>query len=500
MASCILEVKVAHQFGNFRFELQHLIMLLTISTTHSPATDLGYLLGKHPDRFQTFELTFGKAQVFYPEATAECCTAALLLEVDPVKLVRGAGTSLDQYVNDRPYVASSFLSVAIAKVFRSTLSGQCNDRPDLVALEIPLRANISVLPCRGGEGFLRSLFEPLGYTVNAVQHPLDEHFPEWGNSAYFTVELTATTTVQALLNHLYVLIPVLDADKHYWVGADEVDKLLKHGEGWLNEHPEKEQITQRYLKRQKSLAQTALVQLGADDEAAELAVQEIAIEKTISLNQIRQETVVATLKRYQAKSSIDLGCGEGKLVSLLAKDPFFEQIGGMDVSYRSIEYARAKLDKLFLSAAQIEKVELFQGSLNYRDRRLENYDAATLIEVIEHLDESRLAALERVVFEFAHPKLVLITTPNSEYNVKFENLPSGKFRHHDHRFEWTRVEFQTWAKGIAERFNYTVSFDDIGSILPGKGYCYGKRSATANDLDVGAPTQMGIFERVLNHS
>ncbi len=459
-------------------------MLLTITTNHSPATDLGYLLGKHPDRFQTFELSFGKAQVFYPEATAACCAVTLLLEVDPVSLVRGKGTSLDQYVNDRPYVASSFLSVAIAKVFRSALSGQCNERPNLVTLEIPLSAKLSVLPCRGGEGFLQRLFEPLGYTVSATGYPLDEHFPEWGNSAYFSVELTATTTLQALLNHLYVLIPVLDADKHYWVGTDEVEKLLRHGEGWLNSHPEKEQITQRYLKRLKSLAQAALVQLGEEAETSESAVQEIAIEKPLSLNQIRRETVIDTLKKYQAKCSIDLGCGEGKLVSLLAKDPFFDKIGGMDVSYRSLEYAQQKLERLFLSTAQLAKVDLFQGSLTYRDRRLENYDAATLIEVIEHLDESRLAALERVVFEFAHPNLVLITTPNSEYNIKFENLPIGKFRHADHRFEWTRVEFQTWATGIAKRFDYTVIFDDIGSIDP----------------MVGAPTQMAIFERLAEAS
>jgi 3' terminal RNA ribose 2'-O-methyltransferase Hen1 len=461
-------------------------MLLTITTNHSPATDLGYLLGKHPDRFQTFDLSFGQAQVFYPEATAECCTVTLLLEVDPVSLVRGKAANLDQYVNDRPYVASSFLSVAIAKVFRSALSGQCNDRPDLVTLEIPLCAKLSVLPCRGGEGFLHRLFEPLGYTVSATGHPLDEHFPEWGNSAYFSVELTATTTLQALLSHLYVLIPVLDADKHYWVGADEVEKLLRHGEGWLNSHPEKEQITQRYLKRQKPLAQAALVQLGEESETPESAVQEVEIgqsphfvnEKPLSLNQIRHKTVIDTLKKYQAKRSIDLGCGEGKLVSLLAKDHFFDKIGGMDVSYRSIEYAQQKLDRLFLSVAQLAKVDLFQGSLTYRDRRLENYDAATLIEVIEHLDESRLAALERVVFEFAHPNLVLITTPNSEYNIKFENLPTGKFRHADHRFEWTRSAFQAWATGIAKRFSYVVSFDDIGSIDP----------------IVGAPTQMAIFE------
>ncbi len=455
-------------------------MLLTITTTHAPATDLGYLLGKHPDRFQTFELTFGRSQVFYPEATAACCTAALLLEIDPVNLVRGKGTSLEQYVNDRPYVASSFLSVAIGKVFRSALSGLCSDRPDLVKLEMPLFANLSVLPCRGGESFLRCLFEPLGYTVNAVQHPLDEHFPDWGNSSYFTVELTATTTVQALLNHLYVLIPVLDADKHYWVGADEVEKLLRHGEGWLNTHPEKEQITQRYLKRQKSLAQSALLKLGGAEEVVESEVQEVAIEKSMSLDRIRRETVIETLKKHQAKNAIDLGCGEGKLISLLAKDIFFDRVAGMDVSYRSLEYAQEKLDRLFLSIERLGKIELFQGSLTYRDRRLENYDAATLIEVIEHLDESRLVALERVVFEFTRPSLVLITTPNSEYNIKFENLPIGKFRHHDHRFEWTRVEFQTWAKRICDRFNYTVSFEDIGAIDP----------------IVGAPTQMAIFEKL----
>jgi 3' terminal RNA ribose 2'-O-methyltransferase Hen1 len=452
-------------------------MLLTISTTHAPATDLGYLLGKHPDRFQTFELSFGRSQVFYPEATMDCCTAALLLEVDPVKLVRGQGTSLSQYVNDRPYVASSFLSVAIAKVFRTALSGQCHDKPELATLTMPLCAKLAVLPCRGGVDFLARLFEPLGYTVQATPHILDEHFPEWGNSTYFSVELTATITVQALLSHLYVLIPVLDEDKHYWVGADEVEKLLRHGEGWLNDHPEKAQITQRYLKRQKSLAQSALAQLGAE-ELPELVVEEVAIEKPISLNQVRHETIVATLKKYQAKRSIDLGCGEGKLIALLAKDNFFEQIGGMDVSYRSIEYAQARLDRIFLSAAQQQRIQLFQGSLTYRDRRLEDYDAATLIEVIEHLDESRLAALSRVVFEFARPRLVLITTPNSEYNIKFENLPTGKFRHHDHRFEWTRVEFQTWATAICQQFNYTVSFMDIGEIDPA----------------VGAPTQMAIFE------
>ena len=455
-------------------------MLLTITTTHSPATDLGYLLGKHPDRFQSFDLSFGRAQVFYPEATADRCTAALLLEIDSVKLVRGQATTLDQYFNDCPYVASSFMSVAIAQVFRSALSGQCKDRPDLTTQEIPFQVRLSVLPCRGGEGFLHRLFEPLGYTIHATQHSLDEHFLEWGNSSYFSVELTATTSLHTLLSHLYVLIPVLDEDKHYWVGEEEVEKLLRHGEGWLSSHPEKAQITQRYLKRQRDLTQAALVQLSAEESPEPISVlcDSEGSETPISLNQIRYEAVIASLKKSHAKRVIDLGCGEGKLLVQLAKDPFFEQIAGMDVSHRSLGTAQEKLDRLLILESQNQRIQLFQGALTYRDRRLENYDAATLIEVIEHLDESRLAALERVVFEFAHPHTVLITTPNSEYNVKFENLQTGKLRHHDHRFEWTRQEFKTWAAAISQRFNYTVSFADIGTL----------------DSIVGAPTQMAIFE------
>ena len=166
-------------------------MLLTLTTTHHPATDLGYLLGKNPARAQSFELAFGMAHVFYPEAGDDACTAALLLDVDPVGLVRGGG-GMDQYVNDRPYAASSFLSVALSRVMRSAMAGSSRERPELAETPIPLVARIAVLPCRGGDAFLRRLFEPLGYAVEAVAHPLDEAEPEWGDSRYFTVTLSAT--------------------------------------------------------------------------------------------------------------------------------------------------------------------------------------------------------------------------------------------------------------------------------------------------------------------
>jgi len=466
-------------------------VLLTITTSHAPATDLGFLLHKNPARAQSFDLGFGRVHVFYPEATAERCTAALLLDVDSVGLVRGKrgpegeGGLLQQYVNDRPYVASSFLSVAIARVFGSALKGESKERPDLVAAPIPLDARIAVLSCRGGEGFLRRLFEPLGYTVVAEPQPLDPKFPEWGQSRYFSVTLSATKRLSELLGHLYVLVPVLDDEKHYWVTQDEVEKLLRYGEGWLSAHPERELIAARYLKHQRGLVADALARLVVEDEpdpenADETReAEEAALERNLSLNEQRLGAVLSVLKGSGAKRVLDLGCGEGKLVRLLLADRQFEEIVGMDVSWRSLEIAtdRLKLDRL--APAQRERVKLIHGSLMYRDMRLAGFDAAAVVEVIEHLDPPRLAAFERVVFEFARPGTVVITTPNAEYNVKWESLPAGRFRHRDHRFEWTREQFRPWATGIAERFGYAVRFLPIGE----------------SDPAVGAPTQMGVFTR-----
>ena len=456
-------------------------MLLTIATTYQPATDLGFLLHKHPNKCQTFPLSIGQAHVFYPESQPDECTAALLLEIDPVELVRGRSDrhNLAHYVSDRPYVASSFMSVAISKVFGTALAGRCDNKPELVKQAIPLTVKLPILPCRGGESFLRQLFEPLGYQIEAETLPLDPTFPEWSDSIYLSVTLQHTIRLCDLLSHLYVLIPVLDDDKHYWVGDEEIDKLLRHGQGWLNLHPHKEQITKRYLKRQGKLARKALAQLTIEDSQNDDKQnrEEAAIEKPLSLNQQRLEKVADTLEVYNVKRIIDLGCGEGKLIKRLLQNKSLQTITGVDVAYRELEIAKKRLKLDNLPFHLHDKVKLIQGSLIYRDKRFQGYDAATVIEVIEHLDLNRLTALEKVLFEFAQPKLVIVTTPNIEYNIRFESLPSDKLRHRDHRFEWTRQEFQNWANNVAEKFNYQVNFEGIGE----------------EDNEVGTPTQMAVF-------
>lgn len=463
-------------------------MLLIITTTRNPATDLGFLLHKHPAKLQEFEIPQGIAHVFYPEVSDERCTIALLLDIDPVGMTRSKSSdsqafSLGQYVNDRPYAASSLLSAALVKAFGSAMNGKCKDKPELVETPFPLEVKIAVLSVRGGETMLRRLFEPLGYTIETTQHELDAQFPAWGQSRYFSATFKNTITIQDALRHFYVLIPVLDNNKHYWVSREEVDKLLEKGGEWLQQHPEKELITRRYLRNQRVLMNEALdVLLKEEQPVAETEEQQETAEELEAkkrIHDVRLETVRDELLKDGIKKVIDLGCGEGKLLRLLLPEKQFEYILGMDISMQSLRNAsyRLKLDRM--APRQRERIELILGSLTYRDKRLEGFDAAALVEVIEHLDEPRLRALEKVVFRFARPRKVIITTPNSEYNVLFETLPAGEFRHNDHRFEWTRSQFENWGNKVALEFGYTVVFRPLGE----------------EHEQLGAISQMAVFER-----
>ncbi|HSU37350.1 MAG TPA: 3' terminal RNA ribose 2'-O-methyltransferase Hen1 [Propionibacteriaceae bacterium] len=469
-------------------------MILTVTTTHEPATDLGYLLHKHPGRHQSFPVSVGVAHVFYPEVSATRCTAALLLEVDPVGLVRGrpgAGGpdafALGQYVNDRPYAASSMMSMALAKTFRTAMSGRCDARPELVTTPLPLQIQVPALPCRGGSDLAREVFEPLGWQVTATAWPLDPEIPEWGDSRYLDLRLTGQIRLADALNHLYVLLPVLDDAKHYWVSPGEVDKLVRAGGGWLADHPAKTLITNRYLRRRSSLTRVALARLAvADDlepeqldnaDQAPRPVEESA--PAVPLAELRRQAVLTAVRAAGARSVGDFGCGEGALVADLLADSTIDAVVAVDVSARSLELAGRRLRLDQMNERSRARLQIFQSSLTYTDRRLNGLDAAVLMEVIEHVDPGRLAALEHAVLGSAAPGTVIVTTPNVEYNVRFPSLPAGVTRHRDHRFEWTRAEFRAWASAAATAYGYGVRFLSVG----------------ADDPEVGPPTQMAVLTR-----
>lgn len=503
-------------------------MLLTITSTAPDAADLGYLLHKHPGRAQAFDVAVGRAHVFYPEATARRCTAALLLEVDPIALVRGRkpggsdGFSLAQYVNDRPYAASSMLAVALGRVFHTAMSGRCVARPELPDRPLPLEIHVPALPCRGGAAVAERIFAPLGWSVRAVPVPLDPEVPEWGDSRYLDLWLAGEVRLADALNHLYVLLPVLDDAKHYWVGSDEVEKLVRAGQGWLAAHPERELIARRYLAHQRSLVQTAVGRLAEVDDtepealdnavpldeppeaadapetgAVPAEVGEVsepgavpgtaevgdvpgASERHPSLAEQRRGAVLAALRACGATRIADLGCGDGALIRLLLAERAITHVLGVDVSHRALQLAARRLHLERLPERQRERVALVQSSLTYRDDRLAGFDAAVLMEVIEHLDPPRLPALERTVFGCARPGVVVVTTPNVEHNVRYAGLPAGAMRHHDHRFEWTRAQFRAWSGAVAAAHGYTVRHLPVGT----------------DDPEVGSPTQLAIFTRI----
>lgn len=455
-------------------------MLLTLRCTSPQPDELGYLVHKHPSRQQTFPLNWGVVTVFYPEVTEKACTLAMLLEVDPVGLVRRGERALEHYVNDRPYAASSFFSVAMNTVFRDALLKKCKHRPELVDTVLPLEAELAVVRCRAGESFLRGLFEPLGYEVGCQGHPLDPQMG-WHESLYFTLRLRAHCPLHQILNHLYVLLPVLDMEKHYYVDAGELEKLLRKGEGWLAGHPLKKAIVERYLKRRDHLTREALARLqeeqleDPDERTRQADEAEETLEQTVRLHDQRLDRVCQLLKESGARQVVDLGCGSGKLLARLRKFRQFTRVIGVDVAYSSLTQAK---DKLKWQEGE-DRLQLLHGSLLYHDSRLLGCEAAALVEVIEHLDPPRLEACQRNLFGYLKPQLVVVTTPNREYNQLFPSRHAGEFRHRDHRFEWTRQEFREWCQEVCQTYGYQVAYEGIGP----------------EDEQHGSPSQLAVFQR-----
>lgn len=463
-------------------------MLLTITYEGHNTQELGYLLHKNPERAQQFELNYGKAYVFYPEVGDERTTAALLLDINPIDLARGklgsAEGGLFDYVNDRPYASTSFMSTVISRVFGTAMSGRCEKRQALADRAIRLTARIFSLKDGGDEDLAAQLFEPLGYAVHTERAALDSSFPEWGISPYINLTLSGEVKLSVLLNQLYVLIPVFDRQKHYYIAEAEIRKLLDHGEGWLANHPYREKIAQRYFSARKSYARRALDILLADEvgpeetaECGEEAAEER--EERAPLNALRMEAVKNAVLASGASSVIDLGCGECRLTALLLNEPQIKRVTACDVSVSALEKAAQRLRTDRMPTYKKNKLTLMQASLTYKDKRFEGFDCACVVEVIEHIEPARIPAFERAVFEFASPKTVILTTPNREYNANYEKLDAASLRHGDHRFEWTRAEFRAWTERVCAKFGYCCEISEIGDA----------------DERLGAPTQMGVFTK-----
>jgi 3' terminal RNA ribose 2'-O-methyltransferase Hen1 len=414
----------------------------------------------------------------------------LLLDIDPIDLVRkprGGHTrpsfALRDYVNERPYVASSMMSTALRTVFSTALAGTCKDRPDLVKERIPLEVGLPVVADATRGELVHQLFEPMGYTVTTGQLPAVTGLGATATPPFCSIEMQTVACLSEVLAHLYILIPVLDDQKHYWVGDEEVEKLVRHGMGWLEGHPLREQIALRYLRHQRRLARSALAALDRQTSPSITGHGPSPLDRgeslKMSLSEQRYAAVVAALRGVHARTVLDLGCGEGRLIERLLAVPVAERIVGCDVSARALRRARKRLERRGVALGPGRRVHLIHGSALYQDERFRGFDAIAAVDVLEHLEPERIATFVGSIFGDAKPCGIVLTTPNAEYNALFPKLPRGDHRHIDHRFEWTRDEFAGWATEVGERHGYSVCVRGIGDVH--EAY--------------GQPTQMAVFRR-----
>ena len=447
-------------------------MLIAITSRTRPASDLGYALHKHPDRVQQFDVGYGKATVFYPVASEDECTFVMVVEVDPVRLARGpehtrGGGLVTDYVTDRPYAASSMLAVAIGKVLSTATAGRCEKKPELAAKPMDLEVEISTVR-NLAQDRVRSLFTDLGYKVEIEGKEQDR---------YVTVRTRSDRwTLGETLRQIRVLLPAIDGRHHHYVNDEDVAHLLRHGEGWLDSHPQGTWISRRYLARKRSLAEQAVRALEARNESEDEPPWTGPTRE--SLQRARIDRVTERLVESGARIVADLGCGEGALVRELAKEPAISKVVGIDISANRIEQAKRRLARQ-LGPSETDKTSLLTGAIGVQDARWSDCDAAALVETIEHIDVERLDMVERNVFGREHLRCIIVTTPNREYNHHY-GLEEGQKRHRDHRFEWSREEMREWAQGICQRYGLEASHEGIGEHHP----------------DDGWPTQMAVFTRI----
>jgi len=454
------------------------------------ARDLGHLLHKHPDRVHVRDVGTGALTVFFAERDDAQTRAVMHHAVDPVALVRGkAGPGsgarggsgeglLAQYVNDRPYAANSLLSVALGRGIGQALSGRSRERPELAVRALPFEIRVVSLAVHGDADLVTRIFAPLGYAVEALA------LGETGLRAVFDLRLGITARLCDVLGQLAVLVPVLDDAKHYWVDDTEIDKLLARAGPWLAAHPERDLIMRRALKHRRDLVDTARARIDAEAALQADSVQGETVAAGLRpqgrrLHDARLDMVAGIIAQAGARSVLDLGCGEGRLIRRLLAAPAIKRILGVDPALRLLETAHARLDLDGAGEALRRRVQLQPGSLTYADRRWRGFDAAALVEVIEHIEPARLPALEAALFGDARPGIVVVTTPNRAHNAAFAGLDPGDLRHHDHRFEWNAAEFGAWAGRVAAAHGYGFEIRPIGEADPVHG----------------APSQCALFTR-----
>ena len=496
-------------------------MYLTVKAAGPHAGMISHLLAKNPhNRYERNEKG-ARVRLIYSAFAEEKIEFTIFATPDPIDLVKGSPHSYDitQYINDREFVVSSLFCSYIRPALGTALNGKPKaDYADWVEHVFPLEVTFGPVASNLPDAVIESLFTALGYEADIERGAAEYTFDLKSRSSVRNIRVSGQATLQQMLRQLFILMPVLDDYKHYYIGTEEIDKLQRYGEGWLQDHPQQELIIKRALRFAPLIADyrklagdnvqkaavnlldtnttdtdantlqqpgneqittgiTASQQGEADTLSSSADVQETAVPP-IRLNELRYQAIVDQVSSLpRRRSVVDFGAGEGKLSVRLAGIEGVEQVYAVEPSAYAGLRALERFGKLEREGQQIVP-RLVTGSLFYRDDQWAGQDVIILCEVIEHINEHRLPQVMATLLDEYHPETLIMTTPNREYNAVYE-MEEQEIRHTDHRFEWTRAEWadhcQDWVSGRP----YEVSLHGIGDI---------------SEIH-GQPTQMAVFRR-----
>ncbi|MGE6488602.1 3' terminal RNA ribose 2'-O-methyltransferase Hen1 [Paenisporosarcina sp. NPDC076898] len=445
-------------------------MQLSIQASGDNVQAISYLLSKNPNNLYERNHKGHLVRLFYSKFTETELEVTIFVTPDPIELVKNNSNSYDitHYINDREFAVSSIFCSFIRSALGTALNGQPKEE-HLMWVNHPFSFNFEFGPVVSSlsDEKLMNLFEPIGYEVTINRPEIEYSFPIKTKSSARYLSIKGMKTLQEGLRHLFVLIPVIDNYKHYFIDEKEIEKLERYGEGWLDQHPLRDLIYRQALRFKEIYS---LVENSSKDE------KKVEPVKKVRLNELRYEKIVNTVSQMKPRSVIDFGSGEGKLSVQLGFVEGITEILAVEPS----EAASLKALERFNKVKNKEKFvipELLWGSLFYYDERLKDKDVIILCEVIEHIDETRLPKAMDTLLDDYQPPALIITTPNREYNELYDM--EEHLRHNDHRFEWTRAEFRQWCTERNHSNDYELQFDGIGEEHASHGF----------------PTQMCIFKR-----
>ncbi|WP_342431763.1 3' terminal RNA ribose 2'-O-methyltransferase Hen1 [Neobacillus sp. FSL H8-0543] len=444
-------------------------MQLSLTVRGTGAETVSYLIAKNPTNLYERNEKGFKVRLVYPTFTNDEAEFLIYVQPDPIDLARNSAEKYDitSYINDREFAVSSIFVSAIRKALGTALNGKPDEEyTEWVDHPFVMELNFGPVATDLNDREIEDLFKPIGYKVT-IESGVST-FREKSSAKFITI--TGEQTVQNALKHISTLIPVIDNYKHYFIDEREVEKLDRYGDDWLESHPAKLLILKRALRYQSLIVKSKFYH-------REQSTKGIVEQPKVRLNEQRYDAIVNYIKGLPNRETIvDLGAGEGKLSVQFGFIDGVKEILSIEPSSKS----RVKAIKRFQEENDKERYiepKSLAGSLYYFDERLQNKDIIVLCEVIEHIDEHRLPNIFKTIVNDYRPRILIVTTPNQEYNVVYEM--DDEMRHDDHRFEWTRAEFREKCEQWTKDSSYQVSFQGIGEEIE----------------SYGQPTQMAIFRR-----